>query len=169
MSRNGFPSYTSKAPSHRLKSNNETCQNETVLDDNHGNNTAVIKFQLPYAETNSEQLSKHCLEKISRCLKINIKFRVICDPRKYSFYCNMKDKTQHEQKHHVIYRLTRPVCCGKYIGKTERCLLLCMNEHGTRDTVPPMFKHLWNGTCLKNLVLIKLSHHFITMIITEFR
>ena len=28
-----------------------------------------------------------------------------------------------------------------YIGKTERCLISRMNEHGTRDT-EPMFKHL---------------------------
>ena len=29
----------------------------------------------------------------------------------------------------------------KNIGKTERCLISRMNEHGTRDT-EPMFKHL---------------------------
>ena len=29
----------------------------------------------------------------------------------------------------------------KYIGKTEKCLISCMNEHRTRDT-EPIFKHL---------------------------
>ena len=37
---------------------------------------------------------------------------------------------------------------GKYIGKTERCLISRMNEHGTRDT-EPMFKHLSESEIFK--------------------
>ena len=63
------------------------------------------------------------------------------DTKKISFYCNVKDKVPHEQRNNIIYRITCPGCGGKYIGKTERCLISRMNEHGTRDT-EPMFKHL---------------------------
>ena len=41
----------------------------------------------------------------------------------------------------ITYRITCPGCGGKCIRKTERCLISCMNKHGTRDT-EPMFKHL---------------------------
>ena len=49
----------------------------------------------------------------------------------------MKDKTPYRQKHHAIYQFTCPGGDGTYMSKMERCLLLCMNEHGTL-----MFKHL---------------------------
>ena len=41
----------------------------------------------------------------------------------------------------ITYRITCPGCGGKCIRKTERCLISCMNKHGTRDT-ETMFKHL---------------------------
>ena len=74
-------------------------------------------------------------------MKINVKFAVIYDTKKISFFCNFKDKVPHEQRNNIVYRIRCPGCGGKYIGKTERCLISRMNEHGTRDT-EPMFKHL---------------------------
>lgn len=56
------------------------------------------------------------------------------DARKDALYCNMKGKIPYDQKHHIIYPLAYPSCGRKYIGKTERNLLLRMIEHGTRDT-----------------------------------
>ena len=94
-----------------------------------------------YAGSKGEQLVKHCLKKTRRCLKINVTFVVIHDTKKISFYCNVKDKVPYEQRNNIIYRIRCPGCGGKYIGKTERCLISRMNEHGTRDT-EPMFKHL---------------------------
>ena len=41
----------------------------------------------------------------------------------------------------ITYRITCPGCGGKCIRKSERCLISCMNKHGTRDT-EPLFKHL---------------------------
>ena len=41
----------------------------------------------------------------------------------------------------LVIKLRALVVGGNYIGKTERCLISRMNEHGTRDT-EPMFKHL---------------------------
>ena len=34
----------------------------------------------------------------------------------------------------TLYRIRCPGWGGKYIGKTERCLICHMNKHGTRDT-----------------------------------
>ena len=96
---------------------------------------------LPYAGSKGEQLVKHYLKNIRRCLKINVKFVVIYDTKNISFYCNVKDKVPNEQRNNIIYRIRCPGCDGKYIAKTERCSIFRMNEHRTRDT-DPMFKHL---------------------------
>ena len=137
---NGFPNSISKALLHRLKSN---VRNPDVINEINSNkeNETEIFFRLPYIGSKAEQLVKHCLKKIRRCLKINVKFVVIYDTKKFSFYCNVKDKVPHEQRNNIIYRIRCTGCGGKYIRKTERCLIFRMNEHGTRDT-EPMFKHL---------------------------
>ena len=132
--------WISKALLHRLKSN---VRNRNVINEinNNKENEAEIFFCLTCAVSKSEQLVKNCLNKIRRCLKINVKFVVIYDSRKISFYCNVKDKVPHEQRNNIIYGIRSPGCGGKYIGKTERCLISRMNKHGTRET-EPMFKHL---------------------------
>ena len=137
---NGFPNSISKALLHRLKSN---VRNPDVINEINSNkeNETEIFFRLPYIGSKAEQLVKHCLKKIRRCLKINVKFVVIYDTKKFSFYCNVKDKVPHEQRNNIIYRIRCTGCGGKYIGKTERCLISPMNRHGARDT-EPMFKHL---------------------------
>ena len=71
------------------------------------------------------------IKKIRRCLKINVKFVVIYDTKKISFYCNVEDKVPHEQRNNIVYRVRCPGCGGEYIGITERCLISRMNEHGT--------------------------------------
>ena len=88
-----------------------------------------------------EQKVNNWLKEIRRCLKIDVKFIAIYDTKKFSPYCNVNDKVPHEQRNTIIYRITCPGCDEKYIGKTERCLISRMNEHGTRNT-EPIFKHL---------------------------
>ena len=108
----------------------------------------MIFFCLPYAGIIGEQLVKHCLKKIKRSLKIDVNFVVIYDTQKFWFYCNVKDKVCHEQRNNIIYRITCPGCGKKYIGKTERCLISRMNEHGKQEN-EPMFKHLSECEMLK--------------------
>ena len=143
MSWNGFPNYISKALLQRLKSNSKKRFDNTSMNDVKNKNEKVteIFFGLPYAGIKGEQLAKHCLKKINCSLKIDIKFVVIYDTKKFSFYCNVRDKVPHEQRNNIIYRITCPGCGEKYIGKTERCLISRMNEHGKREN-EPMFKHL---------------------------
>ena len=78
---NGFSNYISKALLHRLKSN---VRNRDVINEinNNKENVTEIFFRLPHAGSNGEQLVKHCLKKIRRCLKINVKFVVIYDTKK---------------------------------------------------------------------------------------
>ena len=122
---NGFPNYISKALLHGLKSNVRNCDVINEINNNKENETEIF-FCLPYAGSKGEQLVKHCLKRVRRCLKINVKFVVIYDTKKISFYCNVKD--DHEQRNNIVYRIRCPGCGGKYIGKTlNLCLNICQN------------------------------------------
>ena len=70
---------------------------------------------------------RRCLKKFKRCLNSNVKFRVLYDTKKISFYCNIKDKVPHDQRNHVTYKIKCPFCNGCYIGKTKRCLITTKN------------------------------------------
>ena len=143
ISWNGFSNYISKAMLQYLKSNSRKRSDNTSMNDVKNKNEKVtdIFFRLRYAGIKGEQLVKHCLKKIKRSLKIDVKFVVIYDTKRFSFYCSVKHKVSHKQSNNIIYRITCPGCGEKYIGKTERCLISRMNEHGKWEN-EPKFKHL---------------------------
>ena len=60
---------------------------------------------------------------------------------KDSLYCSIKDKITYGQKHHVIYQLKCPENNGKCIGKTERCMILLMNEYDQRHCIKKLISH----------------------------
>ena len=93
-------------------------------------------FRLPYAGKVGKKFLKRCLKKVKLCLNSNINFRVLYDTKKMSFYCNIKDKVPYDQRNHVLYKIKYPSCNGCYIGKTERCLITKLTEHGTKETEP---------------------------------
>ena len=79
---NGFPNYISKALLHGLKSNVRNCDVINEINNNKENETEIF-FCLPYAGSKGEQLVKHCLKRVRRCLKINVKFVVIYDTENF--------------------------------------------------------------------------------------
>ena len=85
MSWNGFPNYIWKALLHRLKSSGRNRSNNTSKNNVKDKNVREIVFRLPYAGTKGEQLVKHCLKEIRRCLKIYFKFIVIMTLRNFRF------------------------------------------------------------------------------------
>ena len=143
----GFPNYISKTLLHHLKWNVQNCDVINKINNNKETETEIF-FHLLYTGSKGEQLVKHCLKEIRRCLEINVKFVVIYDVEKISFYCNVKDKVLHEQRKNIVYRIRCLGCDGKYIRKTERCLIFHMNEHRTWDT-ELMFKRLWECEIFK--------------------
>ena len=138
MSSNGFPNYVSKPLLVRLKSNSTIPSRNNSTEKN---DIPEIIFPLPYAEKVGEQLLKCCLKKVKGCLNSNVKFRVLYDTKKMSFYCNIKEKVARDQKNHVIYKIKCPGCNDCCIGTTERCLITRITEHGTKER-EPIFKHL---------------------------
>ena len=77
---NGFPIYISKAPLHSLKSDNRTCRNEILLNDNNNNkhiSVGQIVLHLLSTKIIGEELLKFFLRKLKRCFKFEITFIVI--------------------------------------------------------------------------------------------
>ena len=71
--------------------------------------------------------------------------------KKLSFFCSTKDNISIEQRSEVIYEITCRGCGEKYIGKTDRCLFICMIEQGSKDD-QPMYRHLGNCAEFKDIV-----------------
>ena len=135
MSYNGFPNYVSQPLLRRLKSNSTIPSSNNRIEKNDIPETI---FRLPYAGKVGKKFLKRCLKKVKLCLNSNINFRVLYDTKKMSFYCNIKDKVPYDQRNHVLYKIKYPSCNGCYIGKTERCLITRLTEHGTKETEPIM-------------------------------
>ena len=50
---------------------------------------------------------------------------------KLSSFCSNKDPNPMYRKSHVIYKLTCPTCNVEYIGKTDRCLRVRLDQHSS--------------------------------------
>ena len=74
------------------------------------NRIPEINFRLPYARKVGEKLLKRCLKKVKHYLNSNVKFRVLYNTKKISFYCNIKDKVPGDPRNHVIYKIKCPGC-----------------------------------------------------------
>ena len=145
MSWNGFPKYITKSLLSRL-SNRTPRVNVTDNTD-----TPTVWLTLPYAGEKGETLVRSCFRKIRKYLKSNVKIIIRYNSKKLSFLCSTKDKIPVEQRSDVIYQITCPGCGGKYIGKTNRCLIIRMNEQGSKFD-QPMYKHLSNCEEFKHYV-----------------
>ena len=99
--------------------------------------------RIPYAGEQDEHLLQSCVRKLKRFTKNNIRFVTFFHTKKLSIFCPTKDKISKQQKSNVIYKLTCPGCGNSYIGKTDRCLITRLIEHGSRND-QPMLLHLIN-------------------------
>ena len=116
MSWNGFPRYVGNSILRKLEKR-KTVSNEVVNDDSTEEKT--VWFRVPYAGPHGKHLVKTYVKKLQRCLKEKVRFSILYDLKKVSYFCSVKDKVPDMQRAHVIYRLRCPGCGDKYIGKTE--------------------------------------------------
>ena len=82
-------------------------------------NIPKVWIRIPYLGSQEENLLNSCLKKI-RCLKQPVKFIVVYNTRKVSFYLSQNN---------VVYQITCPGCAKSYIGKTNHCLQKHLLEH----------------------------------------
>ena len=106
-------------------------------------NRKKVWLNLPRLRDKRDHLTKGLIRKLNKYFKENIKFVKLFNTKKLAMFCSSKDQIQFQQKDNVIYRITCPGCFNKYIGKTDRNIIMRMDEHGTKPDWP-MYQHLTN-------------------------
>ena len=175
MSWNGFPKHVVKSLLTRLDNSSSRVR------DTENTDSPTLWLKLPYAGEKGEMLVRSCFRKVRKLLKPNVKIIVRYNSKKLSFMCSTKDKIPDEQRSDVIYEITCPGCGGKYIGKTNRCLITRMAEHGTKFD-QPMYRHLSSCDSFKyyvnlfsladidkNSVTISIDHHKLNAVLNNYR
>ena len=80
---------------------------------------------------------------MKRCLKEDVKFITSHNTKKMAMFCSAKEKIKTTQLANIIYDIQCPACKEHYIGKTYRCFVTRLDEHGSRHD-QPIFQHLVN-------------------------
>ena len=108
----------------------------------------LIWLGLPYAGYIGESIVNRLVPKLKRCFKEPVCFKNFYQAKKLSSFCMNKDPNPMYLKSHVIYKLTCPPCNAEYIGKTDRCLRVRLDEHNP-DYNSAMFQHLHSCEAFK--------------------
>ena len=140
LSWNGFPNYVRSKLIKKFKadyasSNFKKRDSENEID--------KITLKIPYMGPEGDKLVKTLRRKISKNVSRKLILRVIYTTTKISDFCSVKDKIPDEQKNHVVYKIKCPACGGCYVGKTDCCFGVRMQEHGTKQE-QPMYEHIKN-------------------------
>ena len=109
------------------------------------NKILAICIRLPYIWNNNglEELLKQCIREVKRNCTTDIKFVILCQTKKISYCCTVKNKIPIEQRFSVICQITCPGCFKHYVRKTDPWFYIRMNEHG-RKPDQLMKRHLKN-------------------------
>ena len=86
-------------------------------------------MRIPYLGRKGEFLVKKLVKKLQRNLTEPVKFVVLYQTKKISYFLPKKDKVPDLQRSNLIYDFTCPGCNESYIGKTERNLNTRLKEH----------------------------------------
>ena len=138
MSWHYYPSHVRNSVVKRLKSNQQRNEINKEEDDR-----KIIWLRFPYLEKKSETLLTSLRRKKKRCLKEDVKFITSYNTKKMAMFCPVKDKIKTTQKANIICDIQCPACKEHYIGKTDRCFVTRLDEHGSRHD-QPTFQHLVN-------------------------
>ena len=93
---------------------------------------------------------------MKRCLKEDVKFITFYNTKKMAMFCSAKYKIKTTQKPNIIYDIQCPACKEHYIGKTDRCFVTRLDEHGSRHD-QRMSQHLLNcQQFLEELIILNL-------------
>ena len=143
MAWNGFPASFRCAILRKLKSkhnsNNPAPYSNTSSENNLSNNTAdenisKIWVRIPFLGKQGEYLVKTLIRKLQRNLTKPVKFIVIYQTKKVSYFLSKKDKIPDLERNDLVYEFSCPGCSATYIGKTVRNLRTRLTEHAQLNT-----------------------------------
>ena len=167
MSWNGFPANVRFSIIRKLKAKYEV--NSNAYCSKHNTNELPpqndfshdprpkIWIRIPFLGKQGEFLVKKLLRKIQRNLTQPVKFAVIYDTKKMSYFLSKKDKIPNTSRSNLVYEFTCPGCNSSYIGKTERNLATRLSEHSDPQK-SSIAKHLWE--CEHTNYILSLNHIF---------
>ena len=85
-------------------------------------------------QTIGEFLVKKLIRKLQRNLTKPVKFIVIYQTKKVSYFLSKKDKISDLERNDLVYEFSCPGCSVTYIGKTVRNLRTRLTEHAKLNT-----------------------------------
>ena len=142
---NGYPISSRNFLIRKLKTKYENNSTPTSnADFQTDENTTKIWIRKPYLGNRGENMIKSCscTSKIQRFLKKPVKFIVIYDTKRISFFVFNKDQVSPLSRSNLVYEVSCPGCGKSCIGMTKRCLSVRLTEHTTQLTRSVIGKHL---------------------------
>ena len=139
MSWNGCPNSIKNYLINKLEYNDKSVLTQNPPNDE---NLPKVGIGVPYLGKRGENLVNSCLKKIRRCLTHPVKFIVIYDTKKISYFISNKDKIPDFSRSNLVYQITCPGCNKSYIGKTDRCLHKRLFEYATQHNTSVVAQHL---------------------------
>ena len=79
---------------------------------------------------------------------------ILDNTKKILYYYTVKDIIPVAQSSSVIYQIMCPGCLNRYVGKTDRCFHIKMDEHG-RKLDQPIYRHV--NILMKSTTVLKLT------------
>ena len=140
MSLNGYPIYVCNSVLKRLREKKKNSTERPSISEEE--KIPKIWFRVSYIGPIGEKIAKRCISKLHKICKKDIKAVLLFDTKMVQFYCSNKDPVPKTLQSHAIYQFECPGCKASYVGKTDRCLELQMNEHSDFRT-SAVGKHLY--------------------------
>ena len=146
---NGYPSYVCNTILRKLK--NERKMQKGHCSDSEDDDTLKICFPVPCIGPFGEKLPESVFRNFVNVPRKNSNLFSCMIQRKLHFFLLNKDPIPVNLQSHVIYQFECPRGKVTYIGKTDRCLELRLNEHSNFRT----------SAVDKNLYECKHFHHIV--------
>ena len=145
---NGFPKWTTRRvvqqalESHRPPRETDDETMETLY------------MTLPYCGKQAESIIQRCKRRLKKSFKRDktVKFEVMLQSTKVSFFTSNKDRVPKLSNSGVIYEYTCPGCAKTYIGKTDNTLFNRTKQHGWSQKDSAINKHFHECNGWKHLV-----------------
>ena len=138
---NGYPGYVVKRVMHeeKLKVDNATPIEQASIEQD----VVCPTMVLPFKGQTGVNIISNLTNTITRLLPSNVKPRIVYTSKKLSSCFSLKDKTEKQHKHDVVYKFkcSEVGCASTYIGETSRRLSERVMEHQRRDKKSHILQH----------------------------
>ena len=139
MAWNGFPASFRCAILRELKSKHNSnnpapYSNTSSVYNTADENFSKIWVRIPFLGKQGEYLVKKLIRKLQRNLTKPVKFIVIYQTKKVSYFLSKKDKIPDLERNDLVYEFSCPGCSATYIGKTMQNLRTRLTEHAKLNT-----------------------------------